>query len=118
MSDTLYIGMANAPEFFNPFLNPGIAGKYAIRFMYDTLVGMPEPNKFTPALAESFDSKDSQMFTIKINPKAKWTDGKPVTAHDVAFTLNTIANPKVETSKRTYVKMLEGVDDKGILPKA
>ena len=116
VSDTLYIGMANAPEFFNPFLNPGIAGKYAIRFMYDTLVGMPEPNKFTPALAESFDSKDNQTFTIKINPKAKWTDGKPVTAHDVAFTLNTIANPKVETSKRTYIKMLEGVDDKGILP--
>ncbi len=116
VSDTLYIGMANAPEFFNPFLNPGIAGKYAIRFMYDTLVGMPEPNQFTPALAESFDSKDNQTFTIKINPKAKWTDGKPVTAHDVAFTLNTIANPKVETSKRTYIKMLEGVDDKGILP--
>ena len=116
VSDTLYIGMANAPEFFNPFLNPGIAGKYAIRFMYDTLVSMPEPNQFTPALAESFDSKDNQTFTIKINPKAKWTDGKPVTAHDVAFTLNTIANPKVETSKRTYIKMLEGVDDKGILP--
>ena len=115
-SDTLYIGMANAPEFFNPFLNPGIAGKYAIRFMYDTLVGMPEPNKFTPALAESFDSKDNQNFTIKINPKAKWTDGKPVTAHDVAFTLNTIAHPKVETSKRTYVRMLEGVNDQGILP--
>ncbi len=116
VSDTLYIGMANAPEFFNPFLNPGIAGKYAIRFMYDTLVGMPEPNKFTPALAESFDSKDNQNFTIKINPKAKWTDGKPVTANDVAFTLNTIANPKVETSKRSYIKMLVGVNDDGILP--
>jgi len=115
-SDTLYIGMANAPEFFNPFLHPGIAGKFAIRFMYDTLVGMPEPNKFTPALAESFESKDNQTFTIKINPKAKWTDGKPVTAQDVAFTLNTIANPKTETSKRTYIKMLEGVNDEGILP--
>ena len=115
-SDTLYIGMANAPEFFNPFLNPGIAGKWAIRFMYDTLVGMPEPNKFTPALASSFESKDNQTFTIKMNPKAKWTDGKPVTAQDVAFTLNTIANPKVETSKRSYIKMLEGVNDSGILP--
>lgn len=115
-SDTLYIGMANAPEFFNPFLNPGIAGKWAIRFMYDTLVGMPEPNKFTPALASSFESKDNQNFTIKMNPKAKWTDGKPVTAQDVAFTLNTIANPKVETSKRSYIKMLEGVNDSGILP--
>lgn len=115
-SDILYIGMSNAPEFFNPFLNPGIAGKFAIRFMYDTLVGMPEPNVFTPALAESFDSQDNQNFTIKINPKAKWTDGQPVTAHDVAFTLNMIANPKVETSKRGFIKMLEGVSDQGMLP--
>ncbi len=115
-SDILYIGMSNAPEFFNPFLNPGIAGKFAIRFMYDTLVGMPEPNVFTPALAESFDSQDNQNFTIKINPKATWTDGQPVTAHDVAFTLNMIANPKVETSKRGFIKMLEGVNDQGMLP--
>lgn len=114
-SDILYIGMANPPEFFNPFLNPGIAGKFSIRFMYDTLLGMPEPNVFTPALAESFESKDNQNYTIKINPKAKWTDGKPVTASDVAFTLNAIANPKVETSKRSYIKMLEGVNDQGLL---
>lgn len=115
-ADTLYIGMANPPEFFNPLLNPGIAGKFAIRFMYDTLLGMPEPNKFTPKLAESFESKDNQNFTIKIDPKAKWTDGKPVTAQDVVYTLNLIANPKVETSKRSYIMMLEGVNDQGMLP--
>ncbi|HWR40261.1 MAG TPA: ABC transporter substrate-binding protein [Patescibacteria group bacterium] len=115
-SDTLYIGMANPPEFFNPLMHPGIAGKFAIRFMYDTLLGMPEPNKFTPALAESFESKDNQNYIIKINPKAKWTDGKPVTAQDVVYTLNLIANPKVENSKGSYIKMLEGVDDQGQLP--
>ncbi|MDU2065539.1 MAG: peptide ABC transporter substrate-binding protein [Sporomusaceae bacterium] len=115
-TDTLYIGMANPPEFFNPLMNPGIAGKWAIRFMYDSLLGMPEPNKFTPALAESIDTKDNQNFTIKINPKAKWTDGQPVTAADVVYTFNLIANPKVETSKGSYIKMLEGVTDQGKLP--
>ncbi len=114
-TDTLYIGMANAPEFFNPILHPGIAGKFAVRFMYDTLLGQPEPNKFTPKLADSFETKDNQNFTVKLNPKAKWTDGKPITADDVAFTLNLIANPKVENSKRSYIKMLEGVDANGKL---
>ena len=65
--DTLYIGMTNAPDSFNPLFNPGIAGQFAIRFMYDTLLGMPEPNKFTPQLAECFESQDNQNFTIKIN---------------------------------------------------
>lgn len=116
MADTLYIGMANAPEFFNPILHPGIAGKFAVRFMYDSLLGMPEANKFTPKLADSFETTDNQTYTIKLNPKAKWTDGTPITAEDVAFTLTLIADPKVETSKKSYIKMLEGLDDNGTLP--
>lgn len=113
--ENLTIGMTNAPDSFNPLFNPGIAGQFTIRFMYDTLLGMPEPNKFTPQLAESFETQDKQNFTIKLNPKAKWTDGKPVTADDVVFTLNTIANPKVESTKGSYISMLEGVNDVGKL---
>ncbi|MCI1822637.1 MAG: peptide ABC transporter substrate-binding protein [Megasphaera sp.] len=112
---TLYIGMTNAPDSFNPLFNPGIAGRFAIRFMYDTLLGMPEPNEFTPQLAESINTEDNQNFIIKLNPNAKWTDGQPVTAQDVVYTFNLIANPTVETTKGTYIKMLEGLDDKGQL---
>ena len=114
--ETLTIGMFNAPDSFNPLFNPGIAGQFTIRFMYDTLLGMPEINKFTPQLANSIDTTDNQNFTIKLNEKAKWTDGKPVTADDVVFTFNLIANPKVETSKGSYINMLEGTDSVGKRP--
>lgn len=115
VSDTLYIGMSNPPEFFNPLFNPGVAGKFAIRFMYESLLGMPEPNNFTPALADSFETKDNQNYVIHLNPKAKWTDGVPVTADDVVYTLNLIANPKVETSKGSFINMLDGVTSDGKL---
>lgn len=108
--------MFNAPDSFNPLFNPGIAGQFTIRFMYDTLLGMPEINKFTPQLANSIDTTDNQNFTIKLNEKAKWTDGKPVTADDVVFTFNLIANPKVETTKGSYINMLEGTDSVGKRP--
>ena len=113
--DTLTIGMTNAPAEFNPLFNPDIAAQFTIRFMYDTLVGMPEPNKFTPQLADSFESQDNQNFVVKLNQKAKWTDGQPITADDVVFTLNTIANPKVNTTKGSYISMLEGVNNVGKL---
>lgn len=115
VSDTLYVGMSNPPEFFNPLYNPGIAGKFAIRFMYDSLLGMPEPNHFTPSLADSFETKDNQNYVIKLNPKAKWTDGEPITADDVIYTLNLLANPKVESSKGSFIKMLDGLTDDGKL---
>jgi len=113
--DTLQIGMTNAPDSVNPLFNPGIAAQFAVRFMYDSLLGMPEPYKFTPGLAESVETQDNQNFTIKMNPKAKWTDGKPVSADDVVYTFNLIANPKAESSKGNYINMLSGTDDKGKL---
>ena len=114
-AQTLTVGMTNAPKSFNPLSQPDAAGRYLQRFMFDCLLGEPEPNKFTNHLAVSFDTKDKQTYTVKLNDKAKWSDGKPVTADDVIFTMNTIANPKVETTWGRYVKIIEGTDDKGRL---
>ena len=37
---------------------------------------------------------DKQTFTFHIDPKARWSDGKPVTAHDVKWTYEAIMDPK------------------------
>lgn len=110
-----FIGYSNAPSGFNPIMVSDTAGRTINKFMYDTLLGQPEINKFTPHLALSIDSADKQTYTIKLNPKAKWSDGKPVTAEDVVFTFNLIANPKVASSRGNYIAMLQGVDNKGKL---
>lgn len=112
---SFFIGLTNAPAGFNPLFSPDTVGKFITRLFYDTLLGQPEANKFTPHLASSFETKDKQTYIIKLNPKAKWTDGKPITADDVVFTLNIIANPKVETSRGSYISMLKGVDNVGKL---
>lgn len=112
----LYVGMSNAPDSFNPLFNPGAAGTWALRYIYDTLLVQPEANQFKPALADSIDTTDNQNYTIKLNPKATWSDGKPITADDVIFTLNTIANPKVETSRGSKIYFLEGLSNVGKLP--
>ena len=39
-------------------------------------------------------SADGKTYTVKIKPNAKWSDGSPVTADDVAFTFQTFADPK------------------------
>ena len=111
----LTIGMTNAPKSFNPLTQPDAAGQFVMRFMYDTLLGQPEPQKFTPHLAKSFETKDNKTYTVKIDPNAKWSDGKPITADDVIFTINLIANPKVESSLGRYIKPLAGLSSTGKL---
>ncbi|MFA9423361.1 MAG: ABC transporter substrate-binding protein [Sedimentibacter sp.] len=107
-SDILYIGMTNSPATFNLINAADIAGRWVQRFMFDSLLTMPTTTTFGPALADSFESEDDQNYTIKINEDAVWSDGTPVTADDVVFTLNYIANPEVETARGTNIAMLEG----------
>nr|WP_300095519.1 ABC transporter substrate-binding protein [Sedimentibacter sp.] len=114
-SDILYVGMTNAPASFNIINTTDIAGRWVQRYMYDSLLTMPTTTTFEPGLADSFETEDNQTFTIKLNEKAVWSDGTPVTADDVVFTLNYIANPEVETARGSNIAMLEGTTAAGKL---
>ncbi|MCH4168431.1 MAG: ABC transporter substrate-binding protein [Streptococcaceae bacterium] len=106
--DTLNIGVTNAPSGFNPINSADYVAQWINRMMYPTLLDQTEALEFEPNLAESFESTDNKVFTIKLK-EAKWSDDEPITANDVAFTLNTIANPDVETALGTYIEKIEGV---------
>lgn len=117
-TDTIQLGTINPPAGFNPINQSDVGGQWALSFELDPLLVQPKPLDFEPKLASSFDTKDDQNFTVKINPKANWSDGKPVTAQDVVFTLNLIANPDSATAFGSDIASLKGVDGvTGKLPK-
>lgn len=41
---------------------------------------------FAPSLARSWEHRDSLTLAFHLDPRARWQDGAPVTAHDVVFT--------------------------------
>jgi oligopeptide transport system substrate-binding protein len=49
--------------------------------------------KPAPGVAESWKLSDSGA-TFKIRPTARWSDGKPVTAHDFVYAWRTVVDPK------------------------
>jgi ABC-type transport system substrate-binding protein len=52
-----------------------------------------EPNDLRGDLATSWDlSKDGKVYTFHLDPKAKWHDGKPVTAEDVVYSLDSMVD--------------------------
>lgn len=113
--NTLMVGMTNAPaQANNPFDIVGTADKWARRFMYDSILSMPTTTDFEPRLG-SIDTEDNQVFTIELKEDAYWSDGEPITSADVAFTLNSIADPDVVTSEGTYIAMIEGTTSAGYL---
>lgn len=76
--------------------NPWNGGGYSIGtvgLIYETLfVYDPLTDKFTPWLAESGTWITPTTWELKLRPNLTWTDGKPLTADDVKFTLE-LADP-------------------------
>jgi len=84
-----------APKSFNYYLDNNSFSAELFGALYETLLGMnPITLEFEPALAEKWSiSDDQRTFTFWLNPKARWSDGRPVTAHDVRWTFDAILNP-------------------------
>nr|WP_313072630.1 ABC transporter substrate-binding protein [Melaminivora sp.] len=63
-----------------------------------------------PCLAESW-SADGKVWTFKLRPNAKFSDGSPVTANDVVFTLDRVPKvPNSPSSFKVYMQKIEKVE--------
>ena len=83
--------------------------------IFDKLVYIKEGGEFTSRLAESWEiSDDYSNITFHINPDAKWQDGEPVTADDVVYTLDMLADPDLTTTRRLFCVNIAGTDDSGV----
>lgn len=79
--------------------------------LFSTLVKIQSDGTYTNDLAtERTVSDDGLVYTFKLNPDAKFTDGKPVTAADVAFSLNVAAGFEKSWIKN-YLKSINGAAD-------
>lgn len=57
-------------------------------YVFDSLVGQDIQGTGVPALATAWRAfRDAMTWELQLDPKARWHDGKALTAEDVAFTL-------------------------------
>ena len=85
----LVIGFQGAFDSLNPFnLKAGSAAQGINVNIYQTLMTRSTDEPFTlyGLLAESIETDDKRSWvTFRLNPKARFSDGKPVTSEDVRF---------------------------------
>jgi peptide/nickel transport system substrate-binding protein len=109
---TFTVGITNDIDSMNPFLGY-LAEAYEVwAVVYDQLtVYASKDFTPTPSLAESWTaSPDGKTWTYKIRQGIRWSDGKPLTAKDVAYTFNRVKKGETEqTNYGTYVTHLESV---------
>jgi peptide/nickel transport system substrate-binding protein len=88
---TFDVGDPGGIDSMSPLIGVTVAAYEAWNIQYATLTDKAASDFHTiPGLAESWKgSKDGQTWTYKLRPGLKWSDGKPLTAEDVAWTINT-----------------------------
>jgi len=104
----------------NPWAVPGYTHQEGNVLMWEPLMYFGIfADKYIPWLATSMEytSKDFTSLEIKLNPKAAWSDGKPVTSKDVVFTFEgQMKNDKLpyHAAFVQFVDSVKAVDDQTI----
>lgn len=76
--------------------------------LFSTLVKIQSDGTYSNDLAADYTvSDDGTVYTFKLNPDAKFTDGTPVTAADAAFSLN-VATGFEKSWIKNYLKSIKG----------
>ena len=95
---TLVEGEVGSPRFINPLLAISDADRDLSALTYAGLMGLSGTGTLVPVLAESYSvSADGKTYTFVLRKDAKFSDGTPVTASDVAFTVQKAQDPALKS---------------------
>jgi len=94
---TLLRRLETDPVTLNPVLASSTYDRYVEYYLFTPLVNLDADLHEIPGLADKWEiSPDGKQYTFHLNPAVTWSDGTPVRASDVVFTMNAIVNPKNE----------------------
>lgn len=91
--------MDREPETLDPTLNIYARSSRVLQNLFRGLYRLDENDRLTPALAESHEiDSTGTVYTIKLKPNLKWSDGTPLNAKDFYYSWTRVLNP--ETASR------------------
>lgn len=109
------IGMTDTLSTSNPLLMDATEIlKYSTGLEFLPLVELNSSLEFEGMLASSITTEDNLHFTVNLDKAAVWSDGQPVTAEDVVFTVLKLASPKLANANMALYAF-EGVGDDGFV---
>lgn len=108
----LRFGTASLDGKFNPILVENVYDQYVVGMIFDGLItNEPDGSLSYRGLAKECKISDDHLtYTFKLK-NAKFSNGEPVTAEDVKFTYETIANPKYDGPVGYICNNIVGYED-------
>lgn len=110
--DTVIAGISEPQGIFNPYFFVNGWDENVTNVIFARLIDLNSHGESVPGLAESWTvSPDGKTYTIKLHPNLTFSDGSPLTAEDVAFTLTVLYDPKYDGDTDISLAHIVGGDD-------
>ena len=101
----LRLGLAVEPDSIDPHYHNFGGNKGLIPNLFEALTSMDAQDRLTPGLAIAWRQIDNATWEFKLRPGVAFSDGTPLTADDIAFTIERVPNvPTTVTDMAEYVK--------------
>ncbi|MFH2113399.1 MAG: ABC transporter substrate-binding protein, partial [Spirochaetota bacterium] len=113
-SGTLVVGITEASGNFNPLYYSSAYDGYVVDLVFDSLILRNFEGEYEMGVgaAESWAySNDNKTITFKMKKNLIFSDGTPVTAGDVVFTYQVLADPSYTGRYGSAVVDMKGYDD-------
>jgi len=109
----LIMGNANEPKGLDSQIVTGVLESNIMRALFEGLVSDHPSEDATAVLsgAERLEPDETAtIWTVHLRPEAKWSDGKPVTAHDYLFSYERILSPSFAAKYADMLYFLKNAD--------
>jgi peptide/nickel transport system substrate-binding protein len=108
----LVFGVPGTFDTLNPFVVRGLSVPGARQYLHETLMarGHDEPFSLYPQIARGLEVPDDRSWVIfHVDSRARFSDGRPVTAHDVRFSFD-LLRTRGRPNHRSYYGKVARVD--------
>ncbi|MBC8951609.1 ABC transporter substrate-binding protein [Xenorhabdus sp. PB62.4] len=103
------------PGSLDPHKSDGSSEFDILLDFFERLVDTDKEEKIIPALAESWETKDNKTWIFHLRKGVKWSDGTPITAHDVVFSFQRLVTPDTISPYGSYLIQATVVNAQNVL---
>jgi peptide/nickel transport system substrate-binding protein len=100
----------SSPTNLDPRVGTDEPSEHIDELLFDGLVALDANFQFQPALASSWEQPDARTFVFHLRNGVKFSDGQPLTARDVVWTMDSMRNGAVISPKVASYASVDSVE--------
>ena len=108
--DTLVMIIESSPANLDPRVGTDAQSERIDALLFDGLVNRDEHFNLSPGLAERWEIPDPLTYIFHLRPGVRFSDGRPLTSHDVKWTFDSILTGSVLTPKAGSYRLIDHID--------